>query len=419
MRRVLTRSVAIAAATLVLASNMFGQMAQQYRQAAQLWRNVQCSVPADQNTANQYASYYDCLANQLGPGGGSLRCTAPSGSTASCGSGGSSSTGGAASSSPNIPLANTGNAKADLALNGLGLLLKLKMAHDAQKAAEGQPQNQASNGAGQDDSAAQLAAQQAAEQQKLNDEAAQILHESNTLLASNAGAGPPLPDSSPGSTAAIGALLDSDTSTQDSSSAINALLDSPNDQNTPTSTTANAVASLLDSDSQADQSVAGASIQPTAQAPVPANLLPQNQQVNAALQDSVDQPDPSQTGSLAGMLQSAGQEVKDTLNGMVTSAKTLASDLMNDPVVQWATSDKGSLTTAPLPAQGDSADIATNKVYGQSVVGFGDLLKGLAGGPAKFADGLYTYGTNMVNQMGADLGLASSTIFEPAPGVSQ
>jgi hypothetical protein len=111
--------------------------------------------------------------------------------------------------------------------------------------------------------------------------------------------------------------------------------------------------------------------------------------------------------------------VKDSLNGMITSTKTLASDLMNDPVVQWATSDKGSLTTAPLPAQGDSADTATNKVYGQSVVGFGDLLKGLAGGPVGFAKGLYTYGTNMVNQMGADLGLASSTIFETSPGGPQ
>lgn len=51
------------------------------------------------------------------------------------------------------------------------------------------------------------------------------------------------------------------------------------------------------------------------------------------------------------MLQSTEQKVNDGLNNLVTSGKTLASNLMNDPVVQWATSDKGSLTTAPLPAQ--------------------------------------------------------------------
>jgi hypothetical protein len=119
------------------------------------------------------------------------------------------------------------------------------------------------------------------------------------------------------------------------------------------------------------------------------------------------------------MFQSTGQAIKDSLNNLLAPVKTLSSDLMNDPVVQWATSDKGSLTTAPLPAQGDSADTAANKVYGQSVVGFGDLIKGMANGPVGFAKGLYGYGTNMVNQMGANLGLASAAVFETAPGGSQ
>jgi hypothetical protein len=151
---------------------------------------------------------------------------------------------------------------------------------------------------------------------------------------------------------------------------------------------------------------------PITQTPIPANLVPQNAQVNAALQESLDQPDPNQTPSLAQMFQSAEQKMNDGLGDMVTHGRTLTSNLMNDPVVQWATSDKGSLTTAPLPALGDSPDTATNKVYGQAVVGFGDLLKGMAGGPTGFAKGLYSYGTKMVDQMGADLGLANSTIVE-------
>jgi hypothetical protein len=174
------------------------------------------------------------------------------------------------------------------------------------------------------------------------------------------------------------------------------------------------------SESQATQPIAPLSTAPlTGQPLVPTNLIPQNQQMNTALQDSADQPDPSQTGSLADMFQSAEQKMNDGLNDMVTTGKTLASNLMNDPVVQWATSDQGSLTTMPLPAQGDSADAAANKVYGQSVVAFGDLLKGLATGPVGIVKGGYIYGAKMVNQMGADLGLANDTAFESAPGGSQ
>lgn len=67
----------------------------------------------------------------------------------------------------------------------------------------------------------------------------------------------------------------------------------------------------------------------------------------------------------------------------------------------------------PLPTQGDTPDTANNLTYGQSVVGFGDLLKGMADGPKGVAEGAYDYGTKMVEQMGAYLGLANVQSTDP------
>jgi hypothetical protein len=358
------------------------QQAAQYQAAAQMYNSAaaRCNNPTGAACYRLHASHYSCLVAQLA-GGGS--CGNETTCTASCEASGSAGTTAGSKATNNI-------------INGIQLgtqLLSLFHSNDSQPTPAGPTPEE-------------LAA--AAKQQQINNDAANILNAANSLVDANAPLNgvfaPP-----PNSTSEVSALLSDAPSAPDSTSTVTSLLDGSSDRN---AATANALAGLLDSDSQADQPVSPlltASL--TAQPSIPAGLIPQNPQVNAALQDSVDQPDPSQTGLLGGMLQSAGQEMKDSLSGMVTSAKTLASDLMNDPVVQWATSDKGSLTIAPLPVQGDLADTATNKVYGQAVVGFGDLLKGMAAGPEGFAKGLYSYGANMINEMGADLGLANDTVF--------
>ncbi len=157
------------------------------------------------------------------------------------------------------------------------------------------------------------------------------------------------------------------------------------------------------------------------QSPPPATVPPADPVTDTAFQQSTDQPDPTQAASLPQMLQGTTQPTDPSggvLDNEAGPANSLISDATSDPVVQWATSDKGSLTTMPLPAAGDAPETAENKVFGQSVTGFGDLLKCVASGPVGWAKGLYSYGTKMVNQMGADLGLAIASIANPDPGQS-
>jgi hypothetical protein len=243
------RLVLTAAVLHILALSAFGQMAQQYQQAAQAYSNAanQCQVPAASACMRQNATYYGCVANQLsgGPSCGSQ----PTCSTACGGSSGSSGAGNSGFSP-----ANTGNARNDAIANGVGtaimLLGKWKMAHDAKKAAQDEAAtNETSDeDAGDSTHAAQVAAQAEAGQQRILNEASQILLESNALMASNeVDAGSASPGSSPDSTAAIGALLDSGPAAPDATSAISALLDTPDAANgdAPLNPTA-AVSALLD-----------------------------------------------------------------------------------------------------------------------------------------------------------------------------
>jgi hypothetical protein len=73
-------------------------------------------------------------------------------------------------------------------------------------------------------------------------------------------------------------------------------------------------------------------------------------------------------------------------------------------------------TTAPLPTATDSPETMANLTQGQAIVGFGDILNGMAAGPWGMAKGLYSYGAKMVNQMGADLGFASANIQQGNQG---
>jgi hypothetical protein len=249
-------------------------------------------------------------------------------------------------------------------------------------------------------------------------DAANLLSDSNALLSSlNSGSSSA---GSPNAVPNLDSLFDSDQPSNTSTSAISSLLDDSGQTGSGSPDPTSTIAGLLTQPPSGDTSgintdgtsnVTNLLQQPPSTQPLPASLAPQDQQINAALQESVDQPDSGQTGSLAQMFQSTGQAMKDGLDNIVTTGKTLATSLANDPIVQWAASDHGSLTTMPLPARGDSPDTAANKVFGQSVVGFGDLLKGMANGPFGFAKGLYLYGTKMVNQIGADLGLANDTIL--------
>ena len=223
------------------------------------------------------------------------------------------------------------------------------------------------------------------------------------------------PTPTPSATAVVSALLDSDQPSNSSASAVTALLDDsqPTSAQPDTSgtTTANEVANLLDSSKVSDS------------ASVFALPIPSDPQVNAVLQESIDQPDQNQSTSMMQALQSAGQQVTDSLTGLVNSGKTLLSSLSNDPAVYWLASQGWNGTTAPLATSTVTSESATNTpegvanlVQGQAIVGFGDLLNGVAQGPVGFAKGLYSYGSKMVNQMGAALGFANANIFNADTG---
>jgi hypothetical protein len=305
------RKLNLVGAPLLLSINVFGQMAQQYRQAANVWRNAACSVPVEQSCANQNAAYYDCLANQLGPSGASLRCSAPSCSVASCGGGGSSTSAGT-NSSPDIPFANTGNAKADLVMNGIGLLLKWKMTHDANKNASpnSEPPTSAVGGAS---TAATESADAELKRERLNDEASQLLAEANSYA--------PAPES------ALPLTLDA-------ASTIGALLDSPPPPSN--SNVASQIGGLLDTPDSAPAmgtSIPGGSVAALLDSPVPANPMTATAPVIPSIQD-LDNQEVAQANSLGQDWGNALSQVKDAalnqLKSQLDPVNILDSKLPND-----------------------------------------------------------------------------------------
>lgn len=262
----------------------------------------------------------------------------------------------------------------------------------------------------------------------------------DTVDDSNVNTPPPTvytwqPAPSPSASAAVSALLDSDQPAPSAAAAVSALLDDGSQQNTPQpasggTTTANAVANLLDSSKVSDSASAFA-----AYTSLPA---PPDPQFAAAMQDSTDQPVPSLAATLPQMLQStestAGQ-VKDALTALVASTNSLISSYADSPEVYWLVNQGWKGTTVRLPPAGSTQEVATDLTFGQATVGLGDILEGMATneyskmaqltgvsaalegagiGPtsAGVAQGIYNYGSKMVNQMGAFLGLANNTIFE-------
>jgi hypothetical protein len=257
--------------------------------------------------------------------------------------------------------------------------------------------------------AANAAAAAARRREQINADAAQILQASQSDMDSANGNGGEAV--TPNAASAVNALLDSGQPSTSSNSAINSLLGDSTRPPATATTTASAVANLLninDASASASAFPAYASLQ-----------TPTDPQFNAATQDSEDQPNPNAGASLSQLLQSTGQEAKDALSGLVVSGRTLASSYANSQVVQWLASQGWNGTTAPLPTATDTQDTATNLTFGQASVGLGDILQGMATGPSGVAKGIYNYGAKMVNQMGAYLGLATTTILEQEPDGQQ
>jgi hypothetical protein len=207
----------------LFASASHAQMASAYNQAAQAYREAaaKCSG-AQQQCYLANATYYECLAAQLGPNG-PTSCPQPS--STNCGpAGGTSTSGGAAGLSiPGATAGLTPRAAQIQQLGNLGLgLLQMWEDKQAQRAAH---DLQAQNDQEQREEQLQIEAQEQAVQQS-NQDALNLLADSSGLLASSSvpgefAVGFPLSSSNN----ALDSLVDATSSPSSPSNALDSLLD--------------------------------------------------------------------------------------------------------------------------------------------------------------------------------------------------
>jgi hypothetical protein len=348
---------------------------------------------------------------------GSLRCGAPSGS------GTTSSTPTTTTANPKVDQFNAIKQQEDknqqaIQQAGDSILNLFQMFHTSK------PDTQLDR---DDAPAPDPAAAAAAQQQIINAEAADLLASANSLLPSQPSAEP---STQPDSNAAVSALLDENTPSNTATAAVSSLLGDAAPLDTGATSTATAVAGLLDDSTQpadANSVPPPPAVNPQdPNRPSPGNPfyqspMPDKSQwytpptplqdsvMNADLQDSVDQPNPSMFDTLRQQLQSGVQTVKDEvsdgLNSLVTSGKSLLAPIMNDPGLQaiyHVVSNGGA--TMPLTTPTDSGDTMFRNVAGQAWLGSTDMIKN---GPVA---GRYSAGTKMIDQNSAYMGWAQADI---------
>jgi hypothetical protein len=252
--------------------------------------------------------------------------------------------------------------------------------------------------------AARAEAQAAMRQQQLNASAADVLNQSNSLMASMNG--PTGASTGPNSTAALSLLLSSGQPSNSSTAAINSLLGDSAPATAPMDSTT-AIAGLLTPAPQG-QSAPTLTGDPLYQPPpidqsygAGLTFPMQDQRMTVDLGDSVDEPDPSMIGQMKQAIQSgvgqAQQQLKDGLNKLVAPAQSLIAPIVNDPGVQavyHVIANGGA--TMPLTTPTDSDDTMFRNVAGQAWVGN--------------LGGRYSAGTKMVDQSTAFMGWAQANV---------
>lgn len=370
----------------------YGQAAAAYESSA-----AQCGNPAGAMCMRQFGSYYRCMAN-----GGS--CGAQPSCSTACGRSGGASAGLGGLVAPFSSASSPAAAQAQEMGQLFGLGLSMLMSQQSDSASSAQ------------EDAARAAAAQAAEDRQRQQDAANLLQESNqTFSQLNS---PATPSSTASPTAVVSSLLDDPAPVQDGTAAVVGLLGDGGSTAAGGNDTTESVTALLSSPSSPpseDGTPPPSGAEPatgTAPSSLPPDIAPPDPAINAVLQESADEPAPSLAQSLPQMLQSDSAQATDGLGDLIPPRQVLAGDLASDPVVQSVAANQGNLLAVSTPEAGDSPDAAADKVFGQATAGFGDLLRGMAGGPFAFAKALYGYGTKMVNQLGGELGMANASIFE-------
>jgi hypothetical protein len=392
--------LAIILSFLFMVAPGFAQMAAQYQQAAQAYNNAaaRCSNPAGAACYRLHASYYSCLAAQLG-GGGS--CGSETTCTVSCGGTGASVG----------PTATTANNNANNLIQLGGSIISLLHSNSSQPS---QPAEDV--GPTPEELAAQAAAAEAARQQQINNDAANILQEANSLVAAN---GPPsgLPHSSD-STTAVSALLGDGPASPDPAAAVTALLDG-----SPGATTT-AVAGLLDNNTVTDSDSAFPTGDPAVTPDPPPTSADTAQEFSAivppdpaiaeaiqsippsppdgvfALSSEVDTPNPSP--SLTDQIQDGLQGAISSVKQSITSVQATLGSLMNTPTAQTMSAIYDAFQgKVPLPTATDTPEQLGQKSSAQSVVGFSSFI---GTEPHK---GLWDYWNKNYDQTMGDIGYAT------------
>jgi hypothetical protein len=311
--------VLLVCALFSVAAPSFGQsMADTYRMAAQAYNNAatQCQNPAGAMCMRQNAQYQLCLANQLA-GGGSCG-NPPACSTACTGAGGSGSGG----SGPLFTPSMSTNPKADAIGNLVGLGISLLM-KDRSKEETPSAENNV-------DPAALAAEMAAAERQRRQAEASDILQQSNSLFESiNGSSSQP---ATPSSTVNLDALLDNGQPSDASTSAISSLLGAPDQADTKTSDPTSAVAGLLSQDSASgsdpSQPVPNDTNGGTAQLPssVPSESPTPQQDTSAAVTNPAD---PAAQTQVSGTVNDKGGQMSETSTVATSPNADPGKDLSN------------------------------------------------------------------------------------------
>ena len=213
-------------------------MADTYRMAAQAYTNAaaQCQNPAGAMCLRKNAEYQICLANQLA---GGPSCGNPPPCSTSCIGGGSAGSGGSVPLlTPSMAISPKADAIGNLVALGISLFMKDK--------SNEQPATEENNV----DPAALAAQMAAAEKQRRDAEASDILQKSNNLFESiNGSSSPP---TAPSSTVNLDVLFDNGQPSDASTSAINALLGNSDQSNANSSDPTSTVTGLLSQDATAD-----------------------------------------------------------------------------------------------------------------------------------------------------------------------
>jgi hypothetical protein len=272
------------------------------------------------------------------------------------------------------------------------------------------------------------AAAAAAQQQIINAEAAGLLASANALLPSLSGPAPGAPPGTPtppDPNATLSALLDDGPPSNTSTAAISALLGGSSQQGTGDATATNAVNNLLADSNTLPPAVnvpqdpnatkpGDPFYQPPAPDPSQGYTPPtplQDQDMNAELQDSIDQPNPT-------IFDTFKKDVSDEFDQLIDKGRQLIAPIVYDPGVQFVCHVISNGPTMPVTQPTDSGDTMVNNVAGSALLTGVGIVKVTTTSPEEMLlhpkdtyDNINAPGDQMSDQVAGMMGWAQANVM--------